>query len=85
MKKLGSAQFLAGIAIVASGAAWQLREHLPAPDAQPAQAQATASASASVCGSTRDGLLPARCESMREDERTAPPEKSPRATTQLWV
>jgi hypothetical protein len=82
MKKIRSARFLAVVAIVSSATVMQIREGMHAHDASPTNAQATLS----LCAATRDGLMPARCESTRGErklERDIQPQHG--AQRQLWV
>ncbi|CAB3793844.1 MULTISPECIES: hypothetical protein [Paraburkholderia] len=82
MKKIRSARFFAAVAIVSSATVLQIREGLHAHATSPTNAQATLS----LCGATRDGLMPARCESTRGErklERDIQPQHD--AQRQLWV
>ncbi|MFL9964417.1 hypothetical protein PQR02_25785 [Paraburkholderia sediminicola] len=81
MKKIRSAEFLVGVAIVASAAALQIREHAQVQDAPPANAQAPMSA----CGPSHDGLMPAGCEHPTRNERQTEHTLAPHGARQLWV
>ncbi|KAA1013590.1 hypothetical protein FVF58_07530 [Paraburkholderia panacisoli] len=82
MKKIRSAEFLVGVAIVASAAALQMSENEQVQDAPPANAQAPMSS----CGPLHDGLVPAGCEQPTRDERqTEHTEQLPYGGRQIWV
>lgn len=82
MKKIRSAEFLAAIAIVTSAAVMQIREHVQAHDAPPANAQASLPA----CTTAHDGFTPAGCEATRGEgqvEHALPSQHD--ARRQIWV
>jgi hypothetical protein len=82
MKKIRSAEWLVGVAIIASAAALQIREHVQVQDAPPANAQAPMSS----CGPLHDGLVPAGCEQPTHDERqTEHTTQPPQGARQIWA
>jgi hypothetical protein len=82
MKKIRSAELLVAVAIVTSATVMLIREYTQSQD----MASANAHAAMSSCSTTRDGLMPARCELMR-GERRMEHDIQPQhdARQQLWV
>jgi hypothetical protein len=82
MKKSRTKEFLVGVAIVASAAVLQIREHVQVQDAPPANAQAPMSS----CGPSHDGLVPAGCEQPTRDQRQPEHMTQPlHGARQIWV
>jgi hypothetical protein len=81
MKKIRSAEWLVAVAIVTSATVMLIRESTQSQDIASTNAHATMS-----CATTRDGLMPARCEPMRGERRMEHDTQSQRdARQQLWV
>jgi hypothetical protein len=90
--KIRRTEFLVAVAIISSATAIQIREYMqPHPPA--AADEQSAPQLATLCGMSRNGVIPAACETMRGSEheqknepaRTGRTPDTPRATSQVWV